>query len=245
MSSVAPYAKVSATFTETPAWKGSVNDGRVLQTAVVPPNHWTNYRSIPQSQSGDSLVYQWDGTVRVNSSKVWFDVDSNALRAPASWKIQYLDADGTWKDVTNPSAYTTTTGKANPNAVTFDAVAIVIHDHDLARADVTHQFGSDSVERAGLGSEHIGAVRHPAKGQRTESVRIERADHGMFGHDQIGEAAVHGVERFLEFVHERTLRGTTQQVHEHFGIGVGMEDRAFIFQLATQGRAIRQIAIVA
>lgn len=77
-TNVAPYAKVSATFTETPAWKGSVNDGRVLQTAVVPPNHWTNYRSIPQSQSGDSLVYQWDGTVRVNSSKVWFDVDSNA-----------------------------------------------------------------------------------------------------------------------------------------------------------------------
>ena len=32
-------------------------------------------------------------------------MDSNALRAPASWKIQYLDADGTWKDVTNPSAY--------------------------------------------------------------------------------------------------------------------------------------------
>ena len=56
---------------------------------------------------------------------------------------------------------------------------------------------------------------------------------------------MHGVERFLEFVHERTLHGTTQQVHEHFGIGVGMEDRAFIFQLATQGRAIRQIAIVA
>lgn len=30
-TNVASYAKVSATFTETPAWKGSVNDGRVLQ----------------------------------------------------------------------------------------------------------------------------------------------------------------------------------------------------------------------
>lgn len=46
-TNVASYAKVSATFTETPAYKGSVNDGRVLQTIVVPPNHWTNYRSIP------------------------------------------------------------------------------------------------------------------------------------------------------------------------------------------------------
>ena len=26
--------------------------------------------------------------------EVWFDTDANALRAPASWKLQYLDADG-------------------------------------------------------------------------------------------------------------------------------------------------------
>ena len=152
-TNVAPYAKVSATFTETPAWKGSVNDGRVLQTAVVPPNHWTNYRSIPQSQSGDSLVYQWDGTVRVNSSKVWFDVDSNALRAPASWKIQYLDADGTWKDVTNPSAYTTTTGKANPNAVTFDAVTTTALKLDLTGQAVDGGYASVAVAEWEVGSD--------------------------------------------------------------------------------------------
>ena len=152
-TNVAPYAKVSATFTETPAWKGSVNDGRVLQTAVVPPNHWTNYRSIPQSQSGDSLVYQWDGTVRVNSSKVWFDVDSNALRAPASWKIQYLDADGTWKDVTNPSAYTTTTGKANPNAVTFDAVTTTALKLDMTGQAVDGGYASVAVAEWEVGSD--------------------------------------------------------------------------------------------
>ena len=152
-TNVAPYAKVSATFTETPAWKGSVNDGRVLQTAVVPPNHWTNYRSIPQSQSGDSLVYQWDGTVRANSSKVWFDVDSNALRAPASWKIQYLDADGTWKDVTNPSAYTTTTGKANPNAVTFDAVTTTALKLDMTGQAVDGGYASVAVAEWEVGSD--------------------------------------------------------------------------------------------
>ena len=144
---------MSATFTETPAWKGSANDGRVLQTAVVPPNHWTNYRSIPQSQSGDSLVYQWDGTVRVNSSKVWFDVDSNALRAPASWKIQYLDADGTWKDVTNPSAYTTTTGKANPNAVTFDAVTTTALKLDMTGQAVDGGYASVAVAEWEVGSD--------------------------------------------------------------------------------------------
>lgn len=151
-TNVAPYAKVSATFTETPAWKGSVNDGRVLQTAVVPPNHWTNYRSIPQSQSGDSLVYQWDGTVRVNSSKVWFDVDSNALRAPASWKIQYLDADGTWKDVTSPSGYTTTTGKANPNTVTFDAVTTTALKLDMTGQAVDGGYASVAVAEWEVGA---------------------------------------------------------------------------------------------
>ena len=130
-----------------------MNDGRVLQTAVVPPNHWTNYRSIPQSQSGDSLVYQWDGTVRVNSSKVWFDVDSNALRAPASWKIQYLDADGTWKDVTNPSAYTTTTGKANPNAVTFDAVTTAALKLDMTGQAVDGGYASVAVAEWEVGSD--------------------------------------------------------------------------------------------
>ena len=120
---------------------------------MVPPNHWTNYRSIPQSQSGDSLVYQWDGTVRVNSSKVWFDVDSNALRAPASWKIQYLDADGTWKDVTNPSAYTTTTGKANPNAVTFDAVTTTALKLDMTGQAVDGGYASVAVAEWEVGSD--------------------------------------------------------------------------------------------
>lgn len=42
---MAPYTRMSATFTEAPIRKGSMNDGRVLQAAVIPPNHWTNYRS--------------------------------------------------------------------------------------------------------------------------------------------------------------------------------------------------------
>ena len=129
-----------------------MNDGRVLQTIVVPPNHWTNYRSIPQPQSGDSLVYQWDGTVRANSSKVWFDVDSNALRAPASWKIQYLDADGTWKDVTSPSGYTTTTGKANPNTVTFDAVTTTALKLDMTGQAVDGGYASVAVAEWEVGA---------------------------------------------------------------------------------------------
>lgn len=91
--------------------------------------------------------------MRVNSSKVWFDVDSNALRAPASWKIQYLDADGTWKDVTNPSAYTTTTGKANPNAVTFDAVTTTALKLDMTGQAVDGGYASVAVAEWEVGSD--------------------------------------------------------------------------------------------
>lgn len=90
--------------------------------------------------------------MRANSSKVWFDVDSNALRAPASWKIQYLDADGTWKDVTSPSGYTTTTGKANPNTVTFDAVTTTALKLDMTGQAVDGGYASVAVAEWEVGA---------------------------------------------------------------------------------------------
>ena len=122
---------------------------------------------------------------------------------------------------------------------------MVIDHHDFTRANIAHQFGADNVKRASFGSEHISAVLHLAQRKRAETIRIKRADHGVFGHDQICETAMHGVERFLELIHERALGGATQQVHQHFGIGIGVENRTFVFQLTPQRRAIRQIAVVA
>ncbi len=121
---------------------------------------------------------------------------------------------------------------------------MVIDHDDLTGTDVAHQFGADDVECAGLGGEHIGAVLHLAEGKRTEAVRVERADHRVLGHDEIRETTMHGVQRFLELVHERALRGAANQVHEHLGIGIGMEDRAFVLQFAAQRQAVRQIAVV-
>lgn len=142
---VAPYATVSATYTETASWKGAVNDGRVLQTAVVPPNHWTNYRGMPQAQSVDALIYQWDGAVRIDSATVWFDVDSNALRAPASWKLRYLDEQGDWHDVPEPSGYPTATGADQPNVVTFAPVTATALELDMTAQPVDGGYASIGV----------------------------------------------------------------------------------------------------
>ena len=129
--------------------------------------------------------------------------------------------------------------------VLHDLVTVIVDNHDFTRANIAHQFSANNIERAGFGSEHICAVFHLAEGKRAETIRIECADHGVFGHDQVGETAVHGVERFLELVHERALGGATQQMHQHFGVGIGVENRPFVFQLTPQSRAIRQIAVMA
>ena len=55
---------------------------------------------------------------------------------------------------------------------------------------------------------------------------------------------MHGVERLLELVHEGRLGGAADQVHEHFGVGVGVEDRAFVLQLATQRHAVGEVSVV-
>ena len=56
---------------------------------------------------------------------------------------------------------------------------------------------------------------------------------------------MNGIERFLELVHEGALRGTADEVHKHFGVGIGVEDRTFVLQLAAQGRAVGEVAVVA
>ncbi|RIJ77417.1 glycoside hydrolase family 43 [Nakamurella silvestris] len=116
---VAPDAQVSASFTETPPMRvGALNDGRAL-TALLPPDQWGNYRGTTSSNESDWVSYQWQAPVRINSAGIQFHQDSNWIRPPASWVMEYLDVAGVWKPVVNatyPTAVNTW------NTVTFDAV---------------------------------------------------------------------------------------------------------------------------
>ena len=91
---------------------------------------------------------------------------------------------------------------------------MIVDHHDFTRANVAHQLGADDIQCAGFGGEHVGAVLHLAEGERAEAVRVECADHGVFGHQQVGETAMHRVERFLELVHKGALHRTANQVHQ-------------------------------
>jgi hypothetical protein len=96
---VAVGAQVSASYTEQPPMRlGALNDGRAL-TAVLPPDLWGNYRGTTSSNPSDWVMYEWEAPVRTASVGIQFHRDSNWIRSPASWVVEYRDADGDWRPV--------------------------------------------------------------------------------------------------------------------------------------------------
>lgn len=67
------------------------------------------YHWWPLKDTTQWVQYTFDKPYEVSSSKVyWFDDGPwGGCRIPASWKLQYLDSDNSWKDVTAPSEYKT------------------------------------------------------------------------------------------------------------------------------------------
>ncbi|MBT0994181.1 family 43 glycosylhydrolase [Cellulomonas sp. DKR-3] len=107
-TNVALGAQVSASFTEQPPMRTTaVNDGFRATTALLPPDQWGNYRGTTSSNETDWLSYQWQAPVRVDSVGIQFHQDSNWIRPPASWKLEYLDAAGDWQPVPGATYPTT------------------------------------------------------------------------------------------------------------------------------------------
>jgi len=139
---VALGARPSASYTETPPMDvRALNNGRVT-TALLPPDQWGNYRAARNVES-DWTQYDWTWPVLIDGVGIQFHQDSNWIRTPASWSLQYRDADGEWQDVPNPSGFPTsantwhevsfdpvlTTGlratyQGRPNAGLFHSVAV-------------------------------------------------------------------------------------------------------------------------
>ncbi|MFC3688004.1 Ig-like domain-containing protein [Aquipuribacter hungaricus] len=109
----------------TAGWNNvrAVNDGAGANSGGAQDAIWGTWSgSRPASQW---LQYTWASPVRVTGSDVmfWSDVAAgtgDGVAVPASWKIQYLDADGAWVDVTGADGYGTE--RTGTNATTFDAV---------------------------------------------------------------------------------------------------------------------------
>ena len=105
---VALEAAPRASFTEQPPMRlGAVNDGFRATTALLPPDQWGNYRGTKSSNESDWVSYDWEAPVRTDSVGIQFHQDSNWIRPPASWRLEYRDAQGDWQpvqDATYPTA---------------------------------------------------------------------------------------------------------------------------------------------
>lgn len=83
------------------------------------------------------------------------------------------------------------------------------------------------------GSEQIRAVLHLARRQDRKPFGRVRRTRRFPGHNQIGRNRhARCVQRFWSFCpHKRALR-SGDEVHQHPGVGLEWEDRAFVFQLS-------------
>src|SRR5690606_27553951 len=103
---VARSAAPSASYTETPPMDvRALNNGRQT-TAMLPPDQWGNYRAARNVQT-DWTQYDWATPVLIDGAGIQFGQDSNWIRPPASWSLQYRDPGGAWVDVPNASTYPT------------------------------------------------------------------------------------------------------------------------------------------
>ena len=116
--SIASESKVSSSLRM--AALSAVNDRLVPQSAT--DRSIPYYHTWPKKNSTEWIVYDLVEPTTVQSASVyWFDDGPwGGCRVPASWNIQYKDANGAWQPVQNPTGYPTQKGIAND--VSFDPV---------------------------------------------------------------------------------------------------------------------------
>ena len=90
---------------------------KIADDRSIPYTHWW-----PKKGTTEWIQYDFKTPSTVQSATVyWFDdAPWGGCRVPASWNIKYMDADGQWMPVSNPSGYPTTKGSAC--TVAFDPV---------------------------------------------------------------------------------------------------------------------------
>lgn len=130
---VAPEAEVSASYTEQPPMRlSAVNDGFRADTALLPPDQWGNYRGTTSTVPSDWVSYRWETPVRVDGVGIEFHRDSNWIRPPASWVVEYLDTSGEWRPVEG-AQYPTATGtwhEVDFEPVTTSALRATFHGQE-------------------------------------------------------------------------------------------------------------------
>lgn len=121
-------ATVTTSFVSSWEKLAGVNDGQLPESSYNPDNKvYARYGTWGNTSEYETITYTWDNAVKVAKSDIyfWYDGDegdytSGGILVPKNYKYEYLAADGSWKEVVNPSAYATEMDKFNETS--FDTV---------------------------------------------------------------------------------------------------------------------------
>jgi hypothetical protein len=124
-ANIAQEARVTVSNDPVPTqyWVKALND-ELVRPNPLPPDMWGTWTGNNPPQQW--VQYTWDQPVRVSGSQIefWNDQPQGSgvgVAAPASWRIQYWDADdGAWADVSGADRYPTGTSGYQPTS--FDPV---------------------------------------------------------------------------------------------------------------------------
>ncbi len=130
-------------------------------------------------------------------------------------------------------------GGKGPNAV--DTVAI--DDHDLARLDITDEFGADDVQGAGFGGENRGIIELPQyEGSNAETVA--HADQGVVRHGDQGIGAFDLAQGVDHSVDDRRKGADGDEMNDDLGIAGGLEQAAPLNQPFAHRKRVSKITVV-
>lgn len=131
----------SATSDFTAGWEtvvGIKNDWEPTKSNDGTGKGWGNYSQEPGSEH--YVQYMWDSEVSMNRFDIYWYDDAGGTRIPASLKIMYIAADGTWQEANMTSNFADIVAIDQYNTVYFDeittiAVRLVMTVHPEAAAN--------------------------------------------------------------------------------------------------------------
>ncbi|WP_428859054.1 beta-L-arabinobiosidase HypBA2 [Bifidobacterium dentium] len=116
---VAPQSSATASYTNV--WQPKDNAKKVIDGQVVytntPNETWNNWGDSTGEDA--TLQLEWDGSIPLKKAKLYFWTDHGGVPMVKSWRLQYADADGNWKDVKLADGQSYTTVENQGNEVKF------------------------------------------------------------------------------------------------------------------------------
>lgn len=123
---VAYSASVSTSYVSGWEKVEAVNDGKIPDSSYNPAG--PRYGSWGNSSAYETVTYTWNAPITLTGADIYFwydgtegDPTSGGIQVPREYYYEYLDSDGNWQKVENPSAYTT--NMDGYNNTTFDPVS--------------------------------------------------------------------------------------------------------------------------